>query len=174
MPPGVVVLAPRRAAAYISVMISALYSDRILEAAAAIPPARRLERPDASARKVSRVCGSEVEVDLAMKDGKVADFGMEARACAMGQAAASIVARNIIGATPAELYRLRDEMRVMLKENGPPPSGARWVELEALQPIRDYPQRHASTMLVFEAVAACLDQIEVEKSDAAPPIAGAH
>jgi NifU-like protein involved in Fe-S cluster formation len=140
-------------------MIGELYSDRILEAAAAIPPARRLAAPDASAKKVSRVCGSEVEVDLSVSDGKVADFGMEARACALGQAAASIVARNIVGAEAGELYRLRDEMRAMLKEGGPPPSGARWADLAALQPIRDYPQRHASTMLVFEAVAACLDQI---------------
>lgn len=146
-------------------MIGELYSDRILEAAAAIPPARRLAAPDASAKKVSRVCGSEVEVDLTLDDGKVADFGMEARACALGQAAASIVARNIIGAGAGELFCLRDEMRAMLKDGGPPPSGARWADLAALEPIRDYPQRHASTMLVFEAVAACLDQI----GKAAPP-----
>lgn len=145
-------------------MIGELYSDRILEAAAAIPPARRLSAPDASAKKVSRVCGSEVEVDLTLEDGKVAEFGMEARACALGQAAASIVARNIIGVSPAELYRLRDEMRAMLKENGPPPAGERWGDLGALQPIRDYPQRHASTMLVFEAVAACLDQLAARES----------
>lgn len=140
-------------------MIGAIYTDRILDAAGSIPAAKRLAAPDASAKKVSRVCGSEVEVDLILKDGKVAEFGMEARACALGQAAASIVARNIVGATAAELYRLRDEMRAMLKEGGPPPSGDRWKELTALVPVRDYPQRHASTMLVFEAVAACLDEI---------------
>ncbi|MBI1364394.1 MAG: iron-sulfur cluster assembly scaffold protein [Alphaproteobacteria bacterium] len=140
-------------------MVSALYSDRILEAAAAIPPARRLSAPDATARKVSRICGSEIEVDLKMAGDEVADFGMEARACALGQAAASIVARNIIGADRAALYRLRDEMRAMLKEGGPAPSGARWKDLSALEAIRDYPQRHASTMLVFEAVCACLDAI---------------
>ncbi|HBK92530.1 MAG TPA: iron-sulfur cluster assembly scaffold protein [Parvularcula sp.] len=137
-------------------MLSDLYSDRILAAAAAIPPARRLPAPDASARKVSRVCGSEVAVDLALKDGRVADVGVEARACALGQASASIVARNIVGAAPAELFRLRDEMRAMLKEGGAAPSGARWRELEALSAIRDYPQRHASTMLIFEAVCEAL------------------
>lgn len=140
-------------------MIGELYSDRILEAAAAIPPARRLPEPDASSKKVSRVCGSEVEVDLKLENGRVSDFGLEARACALGQAAASLVAQNIIGATPEELYRLRDEMRAMLKENGPPPSGERWAELAALEAIRSYPQRHASTLLVFEAVAECLDEI---------------
>lgn len=140
-------------------MIGSVYSDKILEAAASIPAVKRLAAPDATAKKVSRVCGSEVEVDLILKAGAVADFGMEARACALGQAAASIVARNIIGAAPDELYRLRDEMRAMLKEAGPAPTGARWAELAALAPIKDYPQRHASTLLVFEAVCACLDRL---------------
>lgn len=140
-------------------MISELYSNGILDAAAAIPPAQRLDAPQASAKKVSRVCGSEVEVDLSVENGKVAEFGMEARACALGQASSSIVARNIVGATTIELCRLRDEMRAMLKEGGPPPAGERWKELAMLAPIRDYPQRHASTMLVFEAVCDCLDQL---------------
>jgi len=145
---------------YIPLMISDIYSGKILEAAAAIPPARRLDNPDASALKASRVCGSEVEIDLNVRDGIVIDFGVEARACALGQASASIVVRNIIGASIEELYQLRDQMRAMLKEDGPPPEGARWVDLGALAAIRDYPQRHASTLLVFEAVAACLDQLE--------------
>jgi NifU-like protein involved in Fe-S cluster formation len=140
-------------------MISDLYSGGILDAAAAIPPVRRLDAPQATAKRVSRVCGSEVEVDLTLVDGVAADIGMAARACALGQAAASIVARNIIGASAEELYRLRDEMRAMLKQNGPPPSGERWKDLAMLEPIRDYPQRHASTLLVFEAVCECLDQI---------------
>ena len=145
-------------------MVSDLYSGKLLEAAAAIPPARRLETPDASAVKVSRVCGSELEVDLIVEDGVVIDFGMEARACALGQASASIVARNIIGARVAELYEVRYTMRAMLKEGGPPPAGAHWTDLAALEAIRDYPQRHASTLLVFEAVIDCLDQITERKN----------
>lgn len=145
-------------------MLSDLYSGRILDAAAAIPPVRRLAQADARATKASRVCGSEVSVDLVINEGRVADFGMEAKACALGQASASILARNIIGAAPGELYRLRDEMRAMLKESGPPPAGERWKELEALIAIRDYPQRHASTLLVFEAVCACLDALKMRQS----------
>lgn len=140
-------------------MLSELYTGGVLDAAAAIPPARRLAAPDATATKVSRVCGSEVTVDIVMKDGAVAEFGMEAKACALGQASASIVARNIVGARAEELYALRDQMRAMLKEGGPAPSGERWAELAMLAPIRDYPQRHASTLLVFEAVCACLDEL---------------
>lgn len=140
-------------------MVSDLYSGKILDAAAAIPPARRLENPDASARKVSRVCGSEVEVDLKVENGRVADFGMRARACALGQAAASIVANHIVGASVTELRDLSDAMRSMLKNNGRPPAGPRWSDLAMLQAIKDYPQRHASTLLIFDAVVACLDEI---------------
>ncbi len=148
-------------------MISDLYSGGILDAAAAIPLARRLAAPDASAKKVSRICGSEIEVDLTLKDAAVAEFGMAARACALGQAAASIVARNIAGASVDELYQLRDQMRAMLKEDGPPPSGARWRDLALLETIRNYPQRHASTLLVFEAICDCLDQLSGKKAVAA-------
>ncbi|MEZ5893206.1 MAG: iron-sulfur cluster assembly scaffold protein [Parvularculaceae bacterium] len=145
-------------------MLSDLYTGGVLDAAAAIPPARRLAAPDATATKVSRVCGSEVTVDLVMKGDVVADFGMEAKACALGQASASIVARNIIGASAAELYALRDQMRAMLKENGAPPTGARWADLAMLEPIRDYSQRHASTLLVFEAVCACLYDLGLDET----------
>jgi len=140
-------------------MISDLYTGGILDAAAAIPAAQRLENPQATAKKISRVCGSEVEVDLSLEGGLVSAFGMTARACALGQASASIVARNIIGASPQELYALCDQMRKMLKEEGAPPTGERWKDLSLLVSIRDYPQRHASTMLIFEAVCACLDQL---------------
>jgi len=141
-------------------MIGELYSDRILAAASSIPAARRLAGADASAKKVSRVCGSEVDVDLKMDGDTVSDFGMEARACALGQAAASIVARHVVGASAAELYQLRDEMKAMLQD------GERWADLAVLEPIRDYPQRHASTMLVFEAIAACLDQLSAQHGEA--------
>lgn len=151
-------------------MLNDLYSERILAAAAAIPPARRIPAPDASARKVSRVCGSEVAVDLVLKDGLVADFGIEAKACALGQASSSIVARNIIGASPQELFRLRDEMCAMLKENGKTPDGPRWRELEALSAIRDYPQRHASTLLVFEAVCEALSSLGHAPSPSSHPL----
>jgi len=140
-------------------MISELYSEPILDAAAGIPPARRLDAPDASAKKVSRVCGSEVEVDMKIDDGVVVDFGMSARACALGQAAASLVAQSVVGARAEELLTLRDEMRAMLKDDGAPPHGERWRALSALKPIRDYPQRHASTLLIFNAVVDCLEQL---------------
>ncbi|MEL7030497.1 MAG: iron-sulfur cluster assembly scaffold protein [Pseudomonadota bacterium] len=144
-----------------------LYSSKILDYAADIPRARRLEAPAASAFKRSRLCGSEVTVDLDVEAGRVSDFGMEAKACALGQCSASIVAQTIVGSTPEELRRVASAMRAMLKEGGPPPEG-RWAELAILEPVKDYPQRHASTLLVFEAVVDCLDQIEGRERAAAP------
>ncbi len=137
-----------------------LYSDRILEIAGQLPVTARLGAPDASSRKVSRICGSVVEVDLKLDQGKVSDYAHEVTACALGQTSASIVARHIVGATPQEVRRARDQMLEMLKKDGPPPEGERWDELKYLEPVRDFPARHASTMLVFDAVVECLNQIE--------------
>lgn len=136
-----------------------LYSDRILDIAANQPRPGRLSHPQASARKVSRICGSSIEVDLAVTDGVITGYGHELSACALGQTSAAIVARQIVGTPVAEFRTLRDQMVRMLKEEGPPPSGARWDDLKYLEPVRDYRPRHTSTLLVFEAVCAALDQI---------------
>ncbi|ARN81082.1 iron-sulfur cluster assembly scaffold protein [Methylocystis bryophila] len=140
-------------------MIDAVYNKRILELAADIPRLGRLAHAQGSATAHSRLCGSTITVDLSLDQGRVSDFGQELKACALGQASASILARHILGATPEELRALRETMRQMLKENGPPPAG-RWADLAALEPVRDYKARHASTLLPFDAVVGALDVIE--------------
>ena len=139
-------------------MLDSVYNSRILQLAADIPRLGRLEKPQASATAHSQLCGSTITVDLALSEGKVCDFAQEVRACALGQASASIVARNIIDASPRELRALRETMRKMLKENGPPPEG-KWADLAVLEPVRDYKARHASTLLVFDAVVDALGKI---------------
>jgi NifU-like protein involved in Fe-S cluster formation len=136
-------------------MIDDLYSAKILKAAANMPRAGRLARPDASAERVSKLCGSRVLVDVTLKDGRIADYGQEVKACALGQAAAAIMGEHAIGASVQEIESARDSLRAMLKEGGPPPEG-RFADLAMLAPVKDYPPRHASTMLAFEATAeAC-------------------
>jgi NifU-like protein involved in Fe-S cluster formation len=142
-------------------MLDSIYNKRILELAGDIPRLGRLEAPDASARAHSKLCGSTVIVDLSLRDGRVSDFAHDVKACALGQASSSLMARRVIGATPAELIDLRDTMRRMLKENGPPPAG-KWSDFAALEPIRDYKARHASTLLTFDAVVDALRQIEAK------------
>ena len=136
-----------------------LYSDRILEIAGRLEDLPPLEDADASARRHSRICGSTISVALKLADGKVSAYSHEVNACALGQTAASVMAERIIGATPDELRRLRDEMTAMLKQDGAPPTGARWADLRYLEPVRAFTPRHTSTLLVFEAVVDCLDQI---------------
>lgn len=148
-------------------MLNDIYNKRILELAADIPRLGRLASPDASAKAHSRLCGSTVVVDLSLEDGRVSDFAHDVKACALGQASSSLMARHVIGATPQELVELRQTMHRMLKENGPPPSG-KWSQFAALEPIRDYKARHASTLLTFDAVADALAQIEARKTALAP------
>jgi NifU-like protein involved in Fe-S cluster formation len=136
-----------------------VYNAKILEFAGNIPRIGRLGNPDASAKAHSKLCGSTIIVDLTMDGDVVNNFAHDVKACALGQASASIMARNIIGASADELRAVRESMRRMLKENGPAPEG-RFAELKFLEPVRDYKARHASTLLVFDAVVDCLEQIE--------------
>lgn len=136
-----------------------LYHPRIMELAADIPNVGRLDAPDGAATKVSRVCGSVVTVELNLKDGVVSAIAVHPKACALGQAATGVLAMHAIGATPAEIRAARDGLSAMLREGAAPPTGRFW-ELRHLEGVREYPPRHASTMLAFDAAVAALDAAE--------------
>ncbi len=140
-------------------MIDDLYSDRILALAANMPRAGRLSAPGASSEKTSKLCGSTVIVDVAVRDGRVADFAQDVRACALGQASAAVLGENVIGASTQEIELARDALFAMLKGNGAPPAG-RFADLAVLQPVKDYPARHASTLLAFEAALEAVRMAE--------------
>jgi NifU-like protein involved in Fe-S cluster formation len=144
-------------------MLNEVYNNRILELAGNIPRLGRLPAPDASATAHSKLCGSTVTVDLKMDGPVVTDFAHEVKACALGQASSSIMARNVVGANASELRSLRDTVRRMLKENGAAPQG-KWADIAVLEPVREYKARHASTLLTFDAVVSAIDQIEAKRS----------
>ena len=147
-------------------MLNDVYNARILELAGNIPRIGRLSSPDTTATAHSKLCGSTVTVDLNMQDDTVTDFAHEVKACALGQASSSIMARHVIGAKADELRALREQVRRMLKENGPPPtSGDKWADIAVLEPVRDFKARHASTLLTFDAVVSAIDQIEAKRRD---------
>jgi len=133
-------------------MIDDLYSAKLLRLAAEMPRTGRLAAPDATSEKVSKLCGSRVVVDVKVEDGHVADFAQDVKACALGQAAASVLGAHVIGASLSELEATRDAFRSMLKAGGPAPEG-RFGDLALLAPVKDYPARHTSTLLAFEAAA---------------------
>lgn len=128
-----------------------IYSTRLLDLAAEIPHSARLRDADATATAHSKLCGSTVSVDLKLDGDTITDFGQTVKACLLGQASASIVGREVIGSTISEITEVGRIMRAMLKENGPPPQG-RWADLALLEPVRPYKSRHASTLLIFEAI----------------------
>jgi NifU-like protein involved in Fe-S cluster formation len=148
-------------------MLNDVYNRRILELAGGIPRLGRLAHPDATATAHSKLCGSTVTVDLKMEGDTVTDFAHDVKACALGQASSSIMARNVIGAKAEELRGLRETVRKMLKENGAPPANGRWADIAVLEPVRDYKARHASTMLTFDAVVDAIGQIEKKRRAAA-------
>lgn len=148
-----------------------VYNLRIIELAASIPCGKRLDVRDATAMARSKLCGSTIAIDVKLDGDCFADFGQTVQACMLGQATASIVGREIIGSQVCELRAVAATMRRMLKEGGPAPTG-RWADLGLLQPVKDYPHRHASTLLVFEALEQALREIE-EKRGAPLPVCAA-
>ncbi len=156
-------------------MLNEIYNKRILELASDIPHGERLDAPDASATAVSKLCGSKVTVDVKLDGDLVVDYGADVKACALGQASSSIMARHVIGASVAELHEIGAAMRRMLKEGGEPPRdihGGKWKDLEVLEPVREYKARHASTLLVFDAVEEAVDAALAEKGSGTAPQTG--
>lgn len=138
-----------------------LYSGRILALAADIPRAVRLASPSASAKRRSPLCGSTVTVDVLVEDGIIRDFGQDVKACALGQAAASVLGSVAIGRTLAEIETARDQLKAMLTEGGPVPAPP-FEDYAALEPARDFRNRHASIMLAIEATAEALSKAQAE------------
>lgn len=142
-----------------------IYNSKILEFAGNIPLSGKLPDADATSEKHSRLCGSKVRVYLKMDGATVQQFSHEVRACALGQASSSIMARHVVGATADELRQARHDMLAMLKEDGEGPTG-RFEDMRYLKPVKDYKARHASTMLTFDAVVDAIDQIEAAEPGA--------
>jgi NifU-like protein involved in Fe-S cluster formation len=145
--------------------LNEIYNQRILELSANIGRTARLPDPDASATAHSKICGSTISVDIKLDGGRVTDFGQTVKACLLGQASAAIMAQNIVGSEAGELRAVGAAMRQMLKSKGPPPGG-RWSDLAVLEPVRDYKARHASTLLVFDAVEQALAEAEAKRANA--------
>ena len=143
-----------------------IYNSRILEFAGNIPRTGTLENADAEASAHSRLCGSRVKIWLKMDGDRVSDFAHEVKACALGQASSSIMARHVVGATAAEVRKAREDMLAMLKADGEGPEG-RFEDMRFLRPVRDYKARHASTMLTFDAVVDAIGQIEAKRLERA-------
>ena len=134
-------------------MIDDLYSARILTLAANLPHAGRLPAPEGTGERVAKLCGSRATVDVTLDDqGRVAGFAQDVKACALGQASAAVLGANVIGASLSEIEMARDQFRAMLKQGADAPQG-RFSDLSMLAPVKDYPARHASTLLAFEAAA---------------------
>ena len=147
-------------------MMDDIYNSRILEFAGNIPRIGTLPDADGEAGAHSKLCGSRVKIYLKLDGDRVADFAHEVKACALGQASSSIMARHVVGSTAGELREVREQARAILKDNAEPPEG-KWADLAVLVPVRDFKARHASTMLTFDAVVDAIDQIEAKRREAA-------
>ena len=137
-----------------------LYSKRILALAANIAFTERLENPQSTVKKRSPMCGSMVTVDICISENKVVDYGHEIKACALGQAAASIISKSVIGSDVDQILNAREELINMLTKDGSSPNEP-FEELKVLQPAKDFKNRHSSIMLTFDAIADAINEINM-------------
>lgn len=142
-----------------------LYSEKILALAADIPLTKKLAQPEGTAKVRSPLCGSTVTVDIIVNNGLITGFRQNVKACALGQAAASVVGKNIIGRSRQDIVQVKDELECMLTKSGPPPSSP-FDEMKVLEPAKDYKNRHASIMLALEATLNAFDNAEKAKLSA--------
>ena len=138
-------------------MIDELYSAKLLKLAANLPHAGRLPAPDGTSERVAKLCGSKVTVDVNLDGGRVVGFAQDVKACALGQASAAVLGASVLGASLQEIEMARDTFRAMLKTGAPAPEG-RFADISMLAPVKDYPARHASTLLAFEAAVDAVRQ----------------
>jgi len=151
------------AAAYIRLMFDDLYNTNILSLSATLKNAS-LPSPDGTAREVSKLCGSWLEIDLKIADSLVSDCALRVQACALGQASAAILKEAILGASLDELRDARDGLNAMLKDGGDPPTG-RFARLSLLSSVSKYPARHTSTLLAFVAAVKAFEAANDETVD---------
>ncbi len=140
-----------------------IYTGRVLELSANIPRTGRLADAHATATAQSKLCGARITIGLKMEGNRVTDYAQDVRACMLGQTSAAVMGANIVGSTAAELREVGAQLRAMLKAEGPPPTG-RWSDLAILETVREYKARHASTLLVFDAVEAAIAEIEKRRA----------
>lgn len=139
-------------------MIDDLYSREILRRTTQLQHVGHLANPQAVADKVAKLCGSTIHVELNMEGDVVTDFAQQVQACALGQASAAILSQNIIGATGAEVLAAREALRKLLKGE-PSAFPERFSDLQILASVKDFPARHASTLLPLEAASAAISSL---------------
>ncbi len=133
--------------------LDALYNSRILRLATQIPFTERLENPDVTVSRTSRICGSRLTLDAQFDGPRIARLGLEVRACALGQATTALVAPRLVGSTCEDIAPAARAFAAMIREGGPVPAPP-WDDLEIFLPVRDHPSRHGSVMLIFDAALA--------------------
>lgn len=141
-----------------------IYNSKLLELAASIPHTGHLSCPNARGEAHSKLCGSTVSVELIIDKGRITNFAQNVKACLLGQATASIVGQHIIGTSIEEVRTVGEQMRKMLKENGPAPTG-KWADLKLLAPVREYRHRQPSTLLIFDAIERATDDYVLSKQE---------
>ena len=137
-------------------MSDLLYRKELLRLAADAHGAGRLAEPRQTGVAHNPTCGDKVTADIRVASGRIEALRLETKACVLTQASASILGRDLKGATRSDLDGLKSALATMLETNGPAPA-APFDAFRAFDGATDYPARHRCVLLPLEAVLAAFD-----------------
>ncbi len=132
--------------------VAALYQQEIRKLSARVRADRRLDAPQASVTRRSKICGSMVTLDFDFDGERIERVGHRARACSLGMAATAILVDAGPGQNADQVARAHAALANLLAGE-PAEFDEPWQELEILAAAIPFPARHNSVLLPFETAA---------------------
>lgn len=138
--------------------LSALYQEVILDHYRRPRNKGPLAAATGSASLRNPLCGDEVDVQVEMHDGKVADVRFSGRGCSISQASASMMTELVKGHTADEVLALGERFASMIRGDAGAAADEVLGQARALSGVSRFPTRVRCAMIAWEAVARAVSQ----------------
>lgn len=133
---------------------SKLYTPEVLALATSLASWPHDPEMPLQGRARSQSCGSTLVMSLRTDgEGAIAQLGLAAQACAIGQASAAVFAQEAIGKPRDEIAAMATAIEHWLSGHGAMPD---WTGLTVLAEARHFPARHGAMMLPWRAALDAL------------------
>lgn len=127
------------------------YDPALIERAKHPVGAGRLVAADRHARAENPLCGDDIELEVALAAGTVAEVAHRTRGCALTMASASLLSETVPGRRPQDALMRAEALRRWLAGDGAMPPG-----FEPLHAVLMFPARSACVLLPWTALRRAL------------------
>ncbi|APE28760.1 iron-sulfur cluster assembly scaffold protein [Aurantiacibacter gangjinensis] len=131
-----------------------LYTPQMLSAAVGLADYPPIDNACLRGCARASTCGSTLDMDIVLDDDRTIErVGMKVRACAVGQAAAAIFARDAEGRSQSDVQKAHDALEAWLDDENAMPD---WPGLDLIAPAHAFPARHGAMLLPWKAALDAL------------------